>query len=134
MAEVAVLKDMTDVDYDRHFLGMSVTIANKERVVLDIDDFEALNKNCVNFQQMTNPPHGGGEPHIRITGSASDGGVVVNAKGLGEPTLFTAPRVRLKADGKTKVSKGNFKKLKKDPRFQNLIEANDIKFVGWSSE
>lgn len=131
MTEVAIIRNRAD--YDRKFLGMSISIDTSE-TALPREDFEALNKNCINFQQMTNPPENGGQPHIRVTGSKPNGDVVLNGQGLGEPTLFTAPRVRLKANGVTHVSKKNFKKLKRDSRFQNLIESNDVEFVGWSEE
>lgn len=119
--------------YERTFFGVDVTIESKKQVI-DRDDYSVLIKNCVNFQQMTNPPSYGGQPVIRILGSTPSGDVRINASELGESTMFTAPQVKLNAngdnsDGLTEVPKNFYKKLRTDSRFQSLLDAGELEVI-----
>lgn len=128
-------KIKNEADYDRTFFGISVTIEPRE-MELDQETFQVLNKNCPNFQQMTNPPEHGGEPRIRVLGSTPDGKVRVNGssengQGLGNPTLFTAPKVKLRANDVTKVPERHYNKLQDNNRFQSLQKDGELRFMGW---
>ncbi|MCF8012293.1 MAG: hypothetical protein K9L56_13535 [Clostridiales bacterium] len=124
-----VAKIKNEADYDRTFFGVGVTIEPKE-MTIDQDEFTVLNKNCRNFQDMTNPPEHGGEPRIRVLGSTPSGDVRINGKNLNKPTLFTAPEVRLKGDDITEVPEQKYNKLQNDNRFNNLIEDGELRFMG----
>lgn len=115
--------------YDRTFFGIGVTIKTEE-MPIDQEEFEILNKNCRNFQDMTNPPEHGGEPTIRVLGSTPSGDVRVNGKNLNKPTEFTAPEVLLRGNEITKVPKPKYDKLKENNRFNSFIEDGELRFMG----
>lgn len=120
--------------YDKTFFGISVTLEPEEQEI-DQEKFEILNKNCPNFQQMTNPPEHGGTPRIRVLGSTPSGDVRLNAEGVGEPTMFTAPAVRLRGDDITGVPKDMYNKLQDDNRFKKLVDAGElVPMEGWEEK
>lgn len=129
--ETAVLENNSD--YDRKWFGFSVSIPHGETTI-DIEDFKALNKNCVNFQQLTNPPENGGEPAVRVLDVLPSGDEIrVNGSGLGnegDETLFTAPRVLLRGNDRTEVTVEQLRKLKKDERFRSLVQEGEIRLIG----
>lgn len=127
-------KIKNQASYDRTFFGISETIEPIEDVELDRDVFEVLNKNCPNFQDMTNPPAHGGNPVIKVLGSTSDGDVRINATELNRPTMFTAPKVRLRGDDITEVPESHYHKLENNSKFQSLIKDGELRMMGWEEK
>lgn len=121
-------------DYDRKWFGISATIGSGETEI-DREKFDAFNKNCVLFQQMTNPPEGGGQPMIQVIGSSQGGEkVVLNGQELDEAYTFSTPKVLLKGGEVTRVPKKYFMKLKDDSRFQSLVDEHSIDLLGWNQD
>lgn len=126
-----VVKIRNNVYYDRTFFGVHETIKPKAEQVLDRDVYDILIKHCELFQDMTRPPDSGGDPTIKILDSTPSGDVKVNAKGLGEPTVFTVPAVKLKADSVTSIPRKQYQRLqRKSSRFQSFMKAGELEFVG----
>ena len=123
-----------EADYDRTFFGISVNIASEDDQVLDKEVYEALIKNCPNFQDFTDPPTSGGDPKIRIKGSDAEGNVKIDASNLGEDTMLTAPAVKLEAESVTGVPESLYQKLQDDNRYQSLEKAGEVKFVSWEEK
>lgn len=120
--------------YDRTFFGREVDIKAESDEVITKEEFGILNKNCPNFQQMTNPPEHGGNPRIRVLGSTPDDKVRLNAERLGNPTRFTAPEVRLKAngensDGITEIPESKYNKLQDNEKFKKLVKSGDLEVL-----
>ena len=118
---------INNANYDRGFFGVSAVLdPNEGTNKIDEETYQALNKNCDNFQDLKNPPANGGEPKIMVQGTTPDRQVKINCSRLTKPTWVNAPKIKLKADEPTEVSDKMFEKLEKDNRFQSLRESGAL--------